>query len=166
MLAATTAADPSVQAQVLSWILKPTCEQWASPAFLFHLEAPSRFVIEFVKVEQTHNGPTINGREQRWMLFHNVHLLQRVYATGTSVSGELLTPYLDLLKVIGQILSCIYGLWEPTIRASLGAAGAILDLGCDEQRAYLRQANSQKIDTQREDSLGIAGKKAAILCPY
>lgn len=167
MLAVSKAADQAAQDKILSWILDPICAKWMAPAWLAHLGSSATFVAEYMPVQVSGGDVVVGNREQRWQLFHDVYLVQKIYSTGDIAfsrpgTKNPLTPFLQLFVVVGRLLSCIFGLWESGLGRSLGPLKGVLDLTSDEQRAYVK-SNSLRCQESGEDAgLGIAGNSIGV----
>ncbi|CAD7698097.1 unnamed protein product [Ostreobium quekettii] len=162
VLAVSKAADRSVQDQILSWMLNPIAAKWTAPSWLAHLESPRAFVAEYMPFQVSGGELMIGNREQRWELFHDVYLVQKIYAEADRPAGNLgeghpLTTFLQLVLVVGRLLTCVFRLWDPSMRGSLGPLSNALDLAADEKKPYLKSSGVRSQEAGDDDGMGIAG---------
>jgi len=181
LLAAASGMGFDVQSQLLEWLLQPIRESWAQPARLHSVSGLQPFLREFADlpvVDRAQREAPIGGRLARWLLYHEVQLVERALRRmPPSVMAEQQQqqqqhPFLPHIgwafAVPLQLLNCVQSTWQPEGKAALAAVGAesALDMSPAEKQVYLgqipgRHAREAAGDAGSEES--VAGGSATAL---
>ena len=62
LMAASTAASPLVQSQILGHILAPIASQWSDPAWRQGIASPMEFAAKYLPVQQGTGGYLLGAR--------------------------------------------------------------------------------------------------------
>ncbi|GAX73215.1 hypothetical protein CEUSTIGMA_g668.t1 [Chlamydomonas eustigma] len=96
ILAASVAAGPPMQAQILGYILAPVASQWNQPEWRQGLASTHAFANKYLPVQQQGPGSYVLGaRAERWTLYHQVTLLERAFRrtlTATAPQSDTVLP--------------------------------------------------------------------------
>jgi len=154
LLAASSAATPAIQAQVVQYILSPIHAVWTDPAWLQSMSSPLAFVQRFMPVESNSQGMvTVGARSERWALYHQVTLVERAIRRTTPSSSWALQQQLQ--QGAGD------GAGAPGSAAAVsGGAQAAVDHACNPHLTWFLPAAAQLLRCIH--GLGAPGLKDAL----
>ena len=141
LLAACVSAPPQVQETVIDWSMHPIKSSWTSSAVQQTISSVKQFVLAYLPVYMEGNEVRIGGAKERYLLYHQVHMIERVIRRlSTESAKKILFRHLEwIIPFLNQILSCLNALQTSEGVALLGSAAAILSMSLQEKAHYLRR---------------------------
>ena len=144
VLAGSLAGPEDLQASIASWVLEPIQKAWAEPEWQARISSPQNFMAFYVPI--TTSGPwsaslEIGNGSARWMLYHEVHMIERSIRTmnqkGSPTISHPLTEHMKwAIPSLLRICLCLNYIFSQ--RAALGLAASALDLSPQEEATYLK----------------------------
>lgn len=152
IVGAVTAGPPELQAQVVEWVLAGVRAEWASPAWQAHLASPQAFLQRYVTaVPDSAGGWQAGGQAERWILYHQTHLVERCFRSMRSVAAAapggqhpLASQAEWAVPQMLRVTACLHACYSPAGRAALAPIAAALEMSPQERTLYLRKGPSGK----------------------
>ncbi|GIL52037.1 hypothetical protein Vafri_7993 [Volvox africanus] len=187
LLAASSAASPHTQSQLVELIFRPIAEQWSSAEWQAAVASPLAFVQAYMPLVPSAAaaaggsgcGPLdLGSRERRWTLYHQVTLLERALrrtapATpsgpaggGGSGGGAASSPPAEhpfnlhlewCLPPVARLVACIHALSDPRVRPSLGPLTLVNEMDALERATRLGEDRDAVKAAEQPEPRCVAG---------
>ncbi|GLI64319.1 hypothetical protein VaNZ11_007546 [Volvox africanus] len=187
LLAASSAASPHTQSQLVELIFRPIAEQWSSAEWQAAVASPQAFVEAYMPLVPSAAAAAggsgcspmnLGARERRWTLYHQVTLLERALrrtapampsgaaASGGSGGGAAssspaehpFNPHLEwCLPPVARLVACIHALSDPRVRPSLGPLTLVNEMDALERAMRLGEDRDAVKASEQPEPRCVAG---------
>ncbi len=174
LIVVVSSTGPNEQASLVSWLLAPMQQEWASAAWQQDLASVGQFLTMATggQVNNVEGNITVGGGDKRMALFHEVQLLERVlrrlcfikklshnqvHIPGRSATGpdtpHPFAPHLDwAIPGVMSIVRCLHLTWAPDLQSALGDLQAALQISPAEKAFNLGQGQPGHLLISKEDA--------------
>lgn len=141
LLAASLSGTTQLQETVINWSMHSIKTSWTSHVVQDSISNIDQFISTYLPVYMEGNEVRVGGTKERYMLYHQIHMIERTLRRLTTESARaILSKHMEwIIPFCLQYLSSLNALSTQQGRALIGAASAALDMSPQERAHYLRR---------------------------